>query len=131
MRFRKVFRQYWLSISWGFFILLLTGIPGQFLPQVPRLVDLFRPDKLVHLFIFGVFVIALMRGFSQEPGFALNRYLLYSSLISLSFGGITELLQAYVFINRQGSFLDFIADGIGCILGYLLYKYFRKLSIKG
>jgi VanZ family protein len=117
---QQFFRRYWLPVSWGVFILVLTGLPGQYFPQIPTLLDLFAPDKLVHFFIFGMFVFTLMKGFIQKPGISIPQAGFYAIMLSIGYGGITELLQAFVFINRQGSIYDFIANGIGSIIGFLV-----------
>jgi VanZ family protein len=121
------FRRYQLSICWGLIILVLTGIPGQMIPHVPSFLDLFAPDKLVHLFIFGIFTFTLLRGFLQEAGISFVHAGILALLISFALGGITEILQAYVFINRQGSIYDFIADGVGSILGYFICRKWKSL----
>ena len=52
-------------------------------------------------------------------------------LTTVTYGGITELLQAYIFNGRYGSIFDFMADVIGCILGIFIFKLvFRKKMIK-
>ena len=123
----QFFRRYRLSIGWAVIILILTGIPGKMIPEVPSYIDLFEPDKFVHLFIFGVFVYTLMRGLVQEPGLPFNHAGWNALMISIAMGAITELLQVYVFIDRQGSIYDFIADSIGSLLAYLVIKRWRTL----
>ena len=41
--------------------------------------------------------------------------------IGLLYAALTELLQYYLFINRYGSFFDFIADAIAVFGGYENY----------
>jgi VanZ family protein len=105
-------------------------MPGIMIPRVPMFIDLYAPDKLVHLFIFGVFVYSLLKGFVQNPVLSFRIASFYSLLISIAFGGITELLQVYIFTYRQGSIYDFIADGIGSLVGYLVCSRWKRLVIK-
>lgn len=51
-------------------------------------------------------------------------------IITISYGGLTELLQKHVFINRYGCIFDFIADAIGCILGTIAFFFIHKKKIK-
>ena len=52
--------------------------------------------------------------------------------IGIAYGGITELLQGYVFIGRTASIYDFIANAVGCFAGYLFFKILLlKYFIKG
>lgn len=60
-----------------------------------------------------------------------KKLIIITLLITSLYGGLTELLQAYLFIGRYGSVYDFIADVIGCILGIFIYVLvFRKKMIK-
>lgn len=47
-----------------------------------------------------------------------------------AYGGLTELLQKYVFVGRYGSFFDFYADVIGCFLGVLMFHVFFQKKQK-
>ena len=83
--------------------------------------DLFQPDKLVHLFIFGVYVFLQIRGFAMQDIFPKIRK--NSALIALIIGFImgagTEVLQNYCIPMRTGSIYDLIADVAGSLLGVL------------
>ncbi len=46
--------------------------------------------------------------------------------IIFAFALLTEILQKYVFIGRDGNVLDFVADGVGVVVGLLAYKLLVK-----
>lgn len=103
--------------------MILTGIPGQMIPKVQGFLDLFAPDKLVHLFIFGLFQWLLLKesGYGEKRN---SRYTIYATLfVSLVYAALTELLQWKLFINRQGSIWDFVADAFGILIGWLVIRY--------
>ena len=50
--------------------------------------------------------------------------------MSILYGGLTELLQKYLFINRYGSIYDFIADTIGCLLGLIFFHFLVQKKLK-
>ena len=110
--------------------MILTGIPGQMIPRVQGFLDLFAPDKLVHLFIFGLFQWLLLK----ESGNGVERirkYNIYVTLIvSLGYAALTELLQWKLFINRQGSVWDFVADAVGILAGWLVYRYCKGFFLR-
>lgn len=101
-------------------IILLTSLPGKAFPQLPVLLDLFHPDKLIHLFIFGVYVFLQINGLVRQPVFpSLNRNAVPVTLvIGLFLSAGTELLQGVVIPGRIGSIYDFIANVAGCLIGW-------------
>jgi len=115
---------------WGLLIIILTSIPGTALPRIPKFADLLHPDKLVHVFMFGVFVFLLLRGF-QKPGtpFWISRRIAITAiLIGIILAGITELYQNLSFINRSASPWDFVANTIGCLAGWGTWRGSREVG---
>jgi len=110
-------------------MLVLTCIPGTLIPQVPTYLDLFEPDKLVHIFLFAVLVFLILLGLRKQfhvtPA---HRFAVYIALnIGVFLGGITELLQGTTLITgRQCSVYDFIADIAGCFAGWGIFVLFMK-----
>jgi len=120
-------------MAWALLVLILTGLPGNYFPEVPSFWNLLEPDKIVHIFIFGVFTVLMAIGLTRRNGSLRSAFAIATQSIGIgiAYGGITELLQAYVFIGRTASIYDFIANSIGCFAGYLIFKlvllkYFEK-----
>jgi len=124
-------RYHILTLLWAFFILVLCGIPGQHIPRL-AFIDWLRPDKIVHLFLFGVLSFLLINTFRQQLLLIfLNHHpKIYSILISTVYGIVIELLQAYVFINRSGEVFDAVADTVGALIGVWVYNYWAKRTAK-
>jgi len=117
------------AIVWALIILVLTGLPGTYFPTVVSFWDWLSPDKVVHVFIFFVQTFLLLVAFRTQYLLG-SRRLVYAwaifSIISL-FALLTEVMQAYVFVGRDGNVFDFIADVVGVLVGYLAYNlYFKK-----
>lgn len=115
------------ALIWLIIIMVLSGYPGKNLPKAPF--DEF--DKLVHIAIYALLSFLSVLGFSKQPNsFLLSNKLqnFFSISFSIVMGGLIELLQEYVFINRYGDWYDFIANSLGAFLGgigfYLMRKYF-------
>ena len=49
------------------------------------------------------------------------------TVFGILFGGLMEICQHYIFINRSGNWYDFIANAIGALLGVILYPQLLKL----
>lgn len=118
------------AILWGVFIIVLTVLPGQVLPGIPVFLDLFKPDKLIHVFIFGVYVILQIRGFSRQDVFPFaNKYAVaLTILIAMLLSACTEFLQACCIPMRNGNVFDFIANTAGCAAGWAVYFFSLKKS---
>ena len=115
--------------------MILCGLPGSYFPQVRNFWEWLGPDKLVHLLMFGIFAFFMIFGYreeycSRDKSYRIKLQII-TLLISISYGALTEILQAHIFRGRYGSIYDFSADVIGCILGIFIFRLiFRKKIIK-
>ena len=56
-----------------------------------------------------------------------TKALIITAVISILYGGLTELMQEYLVPTRTGDKFDFIADSIGTLLGISTFGiFFRK-----
>ena len=110
-------------------IIILMIVPGKVLPKIPGFLDLFSPDKLIHVLTFGIYAVLQIRGFRmQDSSLAVRRNaILYALICGFVLGAGTELLQKYYIPMRSGSVYDLIADMAGCGVGWLVIE---KLKIK-
>lgn len=132
-RFRSVLKKFlhfhYPGILWIGVILVLTSLPGRMIPKVPVFLDLFQPDKLVHLFLFAVLLFFLLNGFRKQGQTQVSyRFSVRVSLfIGILLGAITESLQATPLVTgRQCSVYDFIADVAGCYVGWGIFVLWKK-----
>ena len=107
--------------------MVLTGIPGSCLPHVKPIVGL---DKVVHLLMYAVFAFLCLWGYRKQfipNGQAYQKKaLLLAVVISIYYGGLTEILQEYLVPGRTGDWIDFLADGIGTLLGVFVFQLFYR-----
>lgn len=130
--FDWITRRFWPGSIWAVIILLLIGLPGNYFPQVISFWDWLSPDKLVHFFVFSVFTFLLLWGYRAQYRSSKHRSKLVWLIIILGvlYGGLTEILQAKVFIGRDGSVFDFLANTIGSIMGIVLFMLFARKNKK-
>ena len=76
-------------------------------------------DKILHLSIFAFL------GFCFTAAFPKIRFLYYI-YIMLIYAFLTEILQDEMHMGRSAEFLDIVADLIGVLLGYYIYKLLCK-----
>lgn len=126
--FEWITRKFWPGGIWAVLILLLTGLPGDYFPQVISFWDWLSPDKLVHFFIFGLFTFLLLWGYRAQYRASKHRskFVWLIIILGVLYGGITEILQAKVFVGRDGSVFDFLANTIGSIIGIVIFMLFVR-----
>ncbi|MCA1763440.1 MAG: VanZ family protein [Cryomorphaceae bacterium] len=126
---KAFFKTYRAALIWAAFILLLCGIPGKDLPNID-IWDINIEDKLAHMGVFGVLAFLAVWSMYRNPGTAVSiKNLIFLATLGAAYGGLTELLQGWLFPSRFASISDFIADAIGMVLGTLFANwYFSKQS---
>jgi VanZ family protein len=122
------------AIAWGLLILLLTLLPAQAVPG-GGLLGRYHLDKLAHAVLFGVFLVLLVKALRSGVAGERDRHqsVMLALVLSLLYGGSTELLQELMGAGRRGDVMDMAADALGVILGaaYLRWgaayrAYFRN-----
>jgi VanZ family protein len=115
-------------VLWTLFILIVVGIPGSYIPKPVSFWRLLSPDKIVHIFLFGPFAFLLLRYLFSLP--ELHSKIKFPFLLTLFLGiiyaTITELLQFFVFVGRNGNIYDAIADTVGVITGIYIYQKWNR-----
>lgn len=112
---------------WAFFIVLLTLTPGNYITRVTPFPDWIGLDKLIHLFLFGIYTYLLLEGFRRQRKypFLLKNTVILSLLLGMVFALFTEIMQNII-PGRNGNYYDFLADMLGCLLGYLCWYIIRR-----
>jgi hypothetical protein len=109
-----------LAIAWTITIFLLCCAPGRFIPTTSWL-ELLSFDKFVHAGIFFVLIcLWLIHGFNHGK-LTTTTYLL-TVTGAIMYGGLLEIMQATVFSQRSGDWMDFIANSFGCLTGLFVFS---------
>ncbi len=107
------------AITWTLTIFIVCCTPGRFIPTTNWL-ELLSFDKFVHASIFFVLTLLwLIYGF--HSGKITNSMILLIIISCISYGGLLEIMQATVFSQRSGDWLDFIANSFGCLMGLWVF----------
>ena len=113
------------GILCGIAILILTGLPGSLLPSVKPVIGL---DKVVHILMYATFAFLCLWGYRKQfidngTGYR-KRAIWLAVIISIAYGGLTEIIQETLVPGRTGDWFDFLADGIGTGIGALVFYLF-------
>jgi len=76
-------------------------------------------DKVLHLSIFAALGFCFMAAFPKIIFY-------YFIQIILIYAFLTEILQNEMGLGRSMEALDIVADMIGCLMGYYIYKALIK-----
>ncbi|MCO6499136.1 MAG: VanZ family protein [Vicingus serpentipes] len=117
-------KSFFPAIVWAIIIFLLSAFPGNKIPDIP----VWNIDKLVHIGMYAVFSFLLLTAYNPQYSTKKTRYFTISliAFFSVFYGGVMEILQHYIFINRSGSMYDFIANTIGSVMGVFIQPYVIK-----
>jgi VanZ family protein len=115
--------KYLRPILWAFFIALLCGMPGKDIPQISWL-EWISFDKWVHAGMFFILNFLFFKSYLQQKQSRenLQNSILYFAIACILYGGILELLQGLIFIDRSADMSDFAANSFGVILSVLFLK---------
>ena len=124
----RLTRNSYPGILCGIVILILTGLPGSCFPHVKPALGL---DKVAHIIMYAVFSFLCLWGYRQQyvnNGKAYQkRALLLAVIISIAYGGLTEIMQEFFVPLRTGDWFDLLADVIGtCLGGLIFYLFYRQ-----
>ena len=108
------------AITWTLIIFILCCTPGRFIPTT-SLLELISFDKFVHASIFFVLVCLWLIYLIHSGNLSLSTTLL-TIILAISYGGLLEVMQAKVFSQRSGDWLDFIANSFGCLMGLWVFE---------
>ena len=131
---KRLSEKFYPGLIWAALVMLLMGLPGKCFPTVVCFWDWLGPDKIAHMLLFAALPFVTLWGYRKllfNNAYP-HKKSLYTiiTLISIAYGGLTEILQKYLFINRYGSIFDFIADTIGCFLGLCMFLFLAQKKLK-
>ena len=80
--------------------------------------------------MYAVFAFLCVWGYRRQyinngQGYR-KKALLLAAIISIAYGGMTEIMQEYLVPGRIGDRFDFLADCIGAFLGVTFFAIFYR-----
>ncbi|MCD4680107.1 MAG: VanZ family protein [Bacteroidales bacterium] len=120
------------SFYWGIIVLIFAIIPGTYVPEVQNIWNLLQWDKLIHVFLFAIFVMLLINDLQKQKKvrFLQKSPVLFALSFGMIFGLFTEMIQLFEFLQRNSNVYDLIADVVGCALGIILFYGLYKKKAK-
>ena len=113
-------RSFLPAFLWAVLILILTMMPGKYIPPVHAW-DFLHPDKLAHLCVFAVLMVLALHGISKNNDVSVQ-LLFLSFLLCAGYGLLLEAMQGTLLSDRYFEWQDAAANALGCVLGGILFK---------
>ena len=124
----RFFRLYGLSWVVGitiFYLCIARTLPVDHVPSFEGM------DKFVHLLMYLGFAGALcFDHYRIGVPFTSKRMIVMAVVFPILYGGLIEILQENFFPPRSGEWLDWLANSLGVVIGYLLSKAFMPRFVK-
>jgi len=110
-----------LPVIWLILIYGLLTMPNNDIPKLGFL-DAIYFDKWVHAGLFAVLTFLFSWPFRKLYP-AQHRLFVSIAILALLYGIIMEFVQKYFTADRDFDINDMLADGFGCLLGYIAVRY--------
>jgi len=122
----KIFIVLWIIV-----IFILSSISGNSLDKVPK-INIPHFDKIVHFSMYSILQYLFLLKFSKNKcTISINKFLLITSIFSVSYSISLEFAQTYLFVKRSGDIFDVFANATGIIVIIVFYKFniLKKLRL--
>lgn len=125
----KKIKNIYIASVWGIIILVLSTISGKELNKLPR-IPIPHFDKIVHFGLYFILSLLLASGFKQMKNeFISKKYIYLSSIISILYGLLMELIQKFLCTDRSIDIYDLVANFSGILIGLILYPLISHKKI--
>lgn len=122
----RFIRNMWPAIVWLCGILILTLIPGNYLPGLTGFWSLLSPDKLIHVVLFAGLSYLMVKGLIRQYPAGNLRYIYVGvTVFGILFAAFTEVLQWHLPVKRDGNVYDTLANVAGIFTGFGLFIFLR------
>lgn len=115
------FKKYWKTLLASTLIILLSSVSGNDIDKI-RFVNIPYSDKIIHFsmyFFLSFLIIYDYRIANHLKNFRIN---LFSLLISFLLGLLMEILQKFVFFQRNFDIYDLVFNFSGALAAILAFE---------
>ena len=119
-----IIRNFWKTIGWAVFVLLLSAWSGDKINQIIALMPYPNVDKVAHFGMYFIFTFLMMHDFNhiKDRIFPVSQIIIFSVAVAVAYGGTMEILQSIPKLHRTTDIFDFMANTAGSLTAVLLYR---------
>lgn len=114
---KEIARKLWFwlpPVAWAAAIFSIS-----FLPIKPRPPGYPGEDKVVHLFLYGILALLLLRAYLGDRGMTPRRAAVFAFIVTLLYGMFDEWQQSFL-PERTAELLDLAADAAGAAVAVIV-----------
>lgn len=110
------------AFGWAIVILTLSLMPAVELPKS----SLWQVDKIVHIAFYGILFLLTSYGLKKQYAYTSKRFITLAIMFTacFSYGLFIEMLQDCLVSDRFFDKYDLLANGVGCVVGSFISKYY-------
>lgn len=118
------FRKFIPGIIWFIAVSILLCLPADNIPEINDWLQQLHPDKILHVFLFGVMAYLFM----VPPGrahFTDEKKMITFIAIGVAsclWGLATEFIQKHFVPGRDFELMDWFSDTCGCLAAFIIAR---------
>ena len=127
-----IIRNFWKTIGWAVFVLLLSAWSGDKINQIIALMPFPNVDKVAHFGMYFIFTFLMMHDLNhiKDRAIPFFQVVIFSVAVAIAYGGTMEILQSIPRLHRTTDIFDFMANTTGSFIAVLLYKPINLILIR-
>jgi VanZ family protein len=122
-------KKHWKSLLWSALVLLACAIPSNKVPDID-IIKMPHFDKVVHFGMFFILALLLVSENNnlKDKGLVNKSTFLWAGIIAIVYGLSIEAIQYFFLPTRSGSWGDMLANIVGTLTAFVLYRYVNRFS---
>jgi VanZ family protein len=117
---------YWVPVALYAGMIFYLSAQSHPEEQLPSFLLKDVSDKVLHGVEYGILALLCCRAFRWAAGPAIARQAVMLAIVTASVYGITDEVHQFFVPFRESSWLDWLADTIGAVIGAISWRFIRS-----
>jgi len=117
---------YWVPVALYAGVIFFLSAQSHPEEQLPSFLLKDVSDKVLHAVEYGILALLCYRAFRWAAGPAAARQAVVLAIVTASVYGLTDEAHQFFVPFRESSWLDWLADTIGAVIGAMSWRFIRS-----
>ncbi|HYM87555.1 MAG TPA: VanZ family protein [Nitrospiraceae bacterium] len=117
---------YWMPVVLYAGVIFFLSAQSHPEEQLPSFLFEGVSDKVLHAVEYGILSLLCYRAFRWAAGSAVARQAVVLAIVTASVFGLTDEVHQLFVPFRESSWLDWLADTVGAVIGALSWRFLRS-----